>query len=316
MSYFSSRHTDNCPVCKYKDASIESDITNFRLLVRCKACGMFIISDLLVRTKELSENPFYYIAGGLIREANENSQPTVELQSNNIDEYFAEAREPHTLSEKLDRILLYISKKTNTVSEFIELYPYDFAIAFAKNPDEFKKMLYFLKERKLINMPHPNTEGIWNSPIGVELTLNGWEKADELRKINRVSGKQCFVAMSFDEGLKFAYLNGIEPAIRKAGYNPKRIDFVEHNEYIPYKIIAEIRQSRIMVADFTGQKSGVYFEAGFAMGLNIPVIWTCMADEIDQCHFDTKQFSHIVWQKPEDLKEKLENRIRALYPLK
>jgi len=58
-------------------------------------------------------------------------------------------------------------------------------------------------------------------------------------------------------------------------------------------------------------RGGVYFEAGFAMGLGIPVIWTVRKDQIEQVHFDTRQYNHIVYDSPEDLKQKLCNRIRA-----
>lgn len=69
-----------------------------------------------------------------------------------------------------------------------------------------------------------------------------------------------------------------------------------------------------MVADFTGHRHGVYFEAGFAMGLGIPVIWLCQEDEIDKTHFDTRQYNHILWNSAEDLYQKLLNRIQATVP--
>jgi hypothetical protein len=43
----------------------------------------------------------------------------------------------------------------------------------------------------------------------------------------------------------------------------------------------------LLVADFTGQRGGVYWEAGFAQGLGIPVIRTCKSDELWKLHFDT-----------------------------
>ena len=65
-----------------------------------------------------------------------------------------------------------------------------------------------------------------------------------------------------------------------------------------------------------GQKIGVvrgsaYFEAGFAVGLGIPVIWTCRKDAIDHLHFDTRQFNHIKWEKPADLMIQLADRLEA-----
>ena len=87
---------------------------------------------------------------------------------------------------------------------------------------------------------------------------------------------------------------------------------IPHNENIIFKIIAEIRSSQFLVADFTGQNRGVYLEAGFAMGLGRPVIWTCRKDDFGKTHFDIKQFNHILWEAPEDLREKLADRIKAI----
>ena len=58
----------------------------------------------------------------------------------------------------------------------------------------------------------------------------------------------------------------------------------------------------------------MYFEAGFAMGLGRPVIWTCRKDDIDNAHFDTRQYNHIVWENEKELYEKLKNRIEATIP--
>jgi len=52
-----------------------------------------------------------------------------------------------------------------------------------------------------------------------------------------------------------------------------------HLNKVDVEIIAEIRRSRFLVADFTCEsgsvRGGVYFETGFAMGIDIPIIWTC-----------------------------------------
>jgi hypothetical protein len=53
----------------------------------------------------------------------------------------------------------------------------------------------------------------------------------------------------------------IKAAIAEAGYLPIRIDEVQHVNKIDDEIIARIRSSKFMVADFTGQRQGVYFEA-------------------------------------------------------
>ena len=60
-----------------------------------------------------------------------------------------------------------------------------------------------------------------------------------------------------------------------------------------------------------GARGGVYYEAGFAYGLKIPVIFTCREDMFDKIHFDTRQYNHIGWAEPDDLVEPLKQRILA-----
>ena len=112
--------------------------------------------------------------------------------------------------------------------------------------------------------------------------------------------------MWFDDSMKDAYENGIKLGIEDAGYNPLPINRKEHINKIDDEIIAEIRRSRFVVADFThgdtGARGGVYYEAGFAHGLNIPVIFTCRKDVLEDIHFDTRQYNHIPWE-PEKLVE-------------
>jgi len=67
-----------------------------------------------------------------------------------------------------------------------------------------------------------------------------------------------------------------------------------------------------VVADYTGQVNGVYFEAGFALGLDLKVVPTCREDEISKLHFDIKDLNTLLWKTPADLAEGLNRRIRAV----
>ena len=91
-------------------------------------------------------------------------------------------------------------------------------------------------------------------------------------------------------------------AIESGGYDPFRIAEADFLNPITDKIIAEIRRSRFLVADFThgtdGARGSVYYEAGFAHGLNIPVIFT--AQEGTKPHFDMSTYPHIFWN-PDNL---------------
>ena len=101
-------------------------------------------------------------------------------------------------------------------------------------------------------------------------------------------------------------------------YEAVRIDRKEHVNKIDDEIIAELRRARFVVADFThgdgGPRGGVYYEAGFAHGRNIPVIFSCRKDVIEKVHFDTRQYNHIVWEllKLDEFRRGLATRICAV----
>ena len=113
-----------------------------------------------------------------------------------------------------------------------------------------------------------------------------------------------------------AYLDGIKPAIENCAYDPIRVDQTEDTGKIDDRVITELRRSRFVVADFTqesgGARGGVYYEAGFAHALDIPVIFTCHKDCMKDFHFDTRQFVHIDWKDPDDLRGRLSLRINAV----
>jgi hypothetical protein len=182
--------------------------------------------------------------------------------------------------------------------------------------DELGVLLKQMRDVGYLNVGE-NSAALQFSPTAV-----GLERIEALAA-QEPTGSQAFVAMWFDPSTDDAYANGLFKAIYDCGYDPIRIDKKEHNNKIDDEIIAEIRRSRFLVADFTCgsfkvadnvhfvARGGVYFEAGFAMALPIPVIWTCRDTSIGGLHFDTRQYAHIVWKDAADLYTQLKNRIGA-----
>jgi hypothetical protein len=77
--------------------------------------------------------------------------------------------------------------------------------------------------------------------------------------------------MWFNDVTHAAYNDGIELAIRDPGYRALRIDKKEHNNKIDDEIIAKIRRSKFLVADFTFEKEKVtrrcLLRGGFCDGI-------------------------------------------------
>lgn len=212
---------------------------------------------------------------------------------------------PSSALEILERSLLNLS--------FILKHPAD---KFFVEDD--KKELFFSKDEdqlgyvinQLVNFGFITGIEVLNDWINVE--TKGWEKIEELRKKPAGIKKQAFIAMWFDKTTEEIFTKGIQPAVESDNIiKAIRVDFVEHNNKICDQIIAEIKKSKYLIADFSGNRGGVYFEAGFAQGLGIPVIWIVQEDWVKELHFDTRQYNHIVYNNYEDLYKKLKARIDA-----
>jgi nucleoside 2-deoxyribosyltransferase len=214
-------------------------------------------------------------------------------------------------SEIVERAMLNLSRMVEHQVDSIGWTHSDLPYALFTSPENKMEMLGDLQGIGYVKIK-TLTVGSQSAPTAIRLTPLGWQQIEKWSGRDLlVDSKQAFVAMWFAPEMDPVLKEGIEPAVRDAKYDPKRIDLVEHNNKICDVIVAEIRKSRFVVADFTGQRGGVYFEAGFAMGLGIPVIWTVRKDQVEQVHFDTRQYNHIVYETPEELKSKLYNRIVA-----
>lgn len=293
--------THTCLFCSenVKTPDISSDATK----VICPRCGTYIISGSANATATKAE---YYSArqkaniSGWLRE-----NPGTIIGSNTL-EFFLTIPTP-SFHEKANKLLLAFEKHTDYGGQYINT-PYNewLSVGYFMNVNEMTETLNYLREMNYILREPTNA--------GDKIAPNGWARLEEIRKPNSDS-EQCFVAMWFHDSMNNVYKNTINPAVEDAGYESHRVDQGEFLSKIDDEIITQIRRSRFIVADFTGQRGGVYYEAGFAKGLGLEVIWTCREDEIEKLHFDIRQYNCIIWNDDDlgDFRKRLTFRIESIF---
>jgi hypothetical protein len=274
------------------------------IVIECVRCGRYACADTsaMAHTEALGsevKDPLSCAA----RQASESGHPLTITTTN-----AAELAEPHAtarVSDNVDKLLRLIAARSRRPGGEAQFdVGADFTLIDCYSAAEFDSYLRWMRGALLV------VERRSLPTVEMALTMEGWNRVQPLSRRGGIPG-QCFVAMSFSAELQGAYEQGIEPAVRKAGFNPLRIDRKEHNNDITDEIMAGIRDAEFIVADFTDQRPGVYYEAGFAMGLGRTVIWCCQKDQIRQLHFDTNHRNHIAWKTPQELCERLYSRIRA-----
>ena len=203
-----------------------------------------------------------------------NDQPVITLEAlRDINR-----RRPLPVHVRADRLLKLISLSTRSqqlgkFGHFQSHWPYGLAWSESTDQSDIGYLLNYLEKNGWIE----------RDPFGPEIgpyvrwrvSVEGHTRVDDhQREGDSSESSQSFVAMWFHESMTEVFETGVRPAIEEAGYEPLRIDQKEHINKIDDEIIAEIRRSRFLVADFTqdddGARGGVYYEAGFAQGYGLP----------------------------------------------
>lgn len=294
-----------CPVCGRDDAGEFEVAVGDRLHIECPRCGRFIISGTAAATIAHWEMPGRLRVAARIRRAWVMEKRPPYISSEALEVALAD-RSVESVPEKQNALLEAIAAQSrHPGAEVPVLGEVDHVLAGAETRQEFDFYLDSLIRRGLIEFP--------NLGVSCIVTTAGWEYLAQLARPDSANAADVFVAMSFAADLAPAWLEGFSPGISAAGYRPLRVDTDPHNDKIDDRIMSMIRAARIVVVDVTQQNRGAYFEAGFALGLGRPVIWTVQTDDLPNLHFDTRQFNHVVWTTPEDLMPRIRDHLVAVF---
>ena len=236
------------------------------------------------------------------------------------------------MTERNASYLLWVKQRTYPdLSRFIDDTdnPAGIVASCSLNGNDQAHLVHHLYNEGYLNFLDSSSIDQEAHAIKIKLTLQGLEYCEKL-EADRSASDEVFVAMWFDSSLDELFEHIKAEVKKELDLSVVRIDRQEHNNKIDDEIIAHLKSCRFVVADFTcsddgkTHRGGVYFEAGFAQGLQKNVIFTVRKDCVDGLHFDTRQYNHIVWKKQGDkfledkendaktLGQRIVHRIRAI----
>jgi len=331
---------ERCPICSNNALCEEGHYQPLNGIVKkvnCLRCGDFIIEQrtLIILPRYINENNKYIVSSqinNIVVESNMISADDIKRFSiYNIP----------SVDERAKILLIFISQRFPLIGDGFPLE--DLSIVFnknglfdnvdinnpvfrftmelmsrtwSKNEDELNYLLfeYLENTKEYIKKTKSNK---------IIITPNGWGKIERI-KTQHKNSNIGFIAMKFDGELISYSKNYFETAITEAGYEPKVMYSHQHTKIIDNEMKSLIRKSKFVVCDLTMNSRGAYYEAGFAHGLGIPVLFLCENDffhkreselynENDGVHFDTNHYPFILWSLAdgEKLKNELKNWIQA-----
>jgi hypothetical protein len=227
---------------------------------------------------------------------------------------------PQTVGQKLDEALRWLAGSNPQFGQRCEFSNLDVSAFCARIGDSANLANPYIDE--LGRLGYLRLEA---SPRGVVLqgriTAEGWARVEALQN-GLPDSTLVFLALSNHYGLD-GDPDGQGPQLRDAiaaalpaPLSAYRVENDHSAVDITDEIVANIRRARFVVADLTCARPNVYFEAGLAMGLGKPVVFTRRAGET--AHFDVAAYKIIEWApgQPGPFTVALKNHLvaRALIP--
>jgi nucleoside 2-deoxyribosyltransferase len=300
-----------CVLCG-QDSMFGKDGHNNSQSFICGACGIYRVTDEFVEDVENLSNDdkkLLYKIRSAFRILSDGARAPINVPvhlSNSIGPLLTSA--VPSVQDKLTTLLIWLGKNCESPGRLADFdFTNDYTLFCGRDNEEALFLIQSLAEQQLVVLEELMSD---STRISYKLSAAGWQELSRITQSGAESSNG-FIAMWFDQAREPFEL-AINESIRGAGYLPIRIDRVEYLNRIDDEIIARIRSARFLVADFTGQRNGVYFEAGFMLGLGRPVFWICDASDLANVHFDTRQYNTINYTSPDDLKKRLQFRIEAI----
>ena len=268
-----------CPICGQKEATKQEAFDRRTLQwVACARCGTFGISRQLVIFEDVKKKvaKVSHLLSGLARELKETRgiPPTFTLDT--LDETLRHPLIPqaNSIEEKIKKLLQRLREKTEEFGQEVDLGDIEtvVSLAYAKSSNELIALFALMTEKKLAKIGVVSNErDDGKRRVRIALSANGWQIAESQEKKNKESDRG-FIAIWFDD-TREETIKVLEQTIDGLGYRSVCIKHEHYPETIMEKALGEIRNSRFVVADLTGERVDVAFEAGFAFGLGIEVIY-------------------------------------------
>jgi hypothetical protein len=271
--------------------------------IKCERCGEFALTDSLNQDLPdvLKRQPLHaaMMSHSIRRMQRQGKQITI--LPRDVETYWGRGHLP-TPNEQADQLILWIgdNQPDNASAASARELALDAWIgaALPKVTGNASGLRWLLAAME----PNPAVPRLffYNTAKGTanfQLTLSGWERYAALKQVQNVS-RTAFMAMKFGD----AELNDVvdrcfRPAVQRTGFELRVLTDQQRAGLIDDQIRAALISARFVVADLTHGSFGAYWEAGFADGRGLPVVYTCKRAtwEAAKTHFDTNHMTTVLW---------------------
>jgi hypothetical protein len=291
----------NCIVCQTPNCTESGGLGLGSVLFQCQRCGDFVLGGSVDRTieHELKQEPYRAaLMSHTLRRAFRPGTPVGPITTYAMPSYWAAGRLP-TPQEQADSLILWIGDNQSAPSARAEASE---VMLDAWIGAALPRTAGIGEGLRWIVTHHPqlllNPQFVHGNVL-ISLNMLGWERYEALKR-KAVNSRTAFMAMKFgDATLNRVVSECFRPAVERTGFKLRLLTDEQPAGLIDNQMRAAILSARFLITDLTHGNQGAYWEAGFADGLGLPVIYTCESSAwaAKKTHFDTNHMLTVVWDE-------------------
>jgi hypothetical protein len=272
-----------------------SDLVADKIKANAPRIASYLMSRKLKRMKDvvfISDNR---------HEEKEYLQLTVEQ----ILEYY-----PDNFTARLEGALTNLANRSEYPGDEIVVSKLEQAPLFYVDEIRFEAMLFMinaLADYGWVKTSAYTSDGI---STGLTVTAKGWQHLDTLCREDNSNETALICAPVFAP--EDSYWAAVRKACRITGYSMTPAASVQDAAPISPMLIAQIKQSRVVVCELSGRHPEAYYTAGMAKALGKRVILACKDKKKNRLPIDCEQISVLFWDSEEGFLQKLIYAIQAM----
>ncbi|MBT2290838.1 hypothetical protein J7E73_17195 [Paenibacillus albidus] len=237
------------------------------------------------------------VISAYIREQTDCGNPVI-LSSQEVERLAGSPEIPVTLENKGGRFLAYLYRHTEGPEEPVVIQPLAHSYNLTYSPN-LQELVYIID--KLGNEGLIIREG-----MSFKLTSKGWGEAAAHAGGRKLKSGCLLIAA--DEATYREWADIVVPQLEQCGY---QLRLYNHSglEAGDRYTLEQLSGSKLILADLTGSAPGVLFAAGYALGQQIPVIWTEHVNSSCKLPVQPDQIRPLVWDDLEELASLIKQRL-------
>jgi hypothetical protein len=197
---------------------------------------------------------------------------------------------PATIEEKGARFLQYVYRHSEAAGDSVVIQPLANSYNLTYSPN-LQELVYIIDKLA-------GDELLVREGMSFRLTDRGWAEAAARAGGRKL--KPCCVLLSVDQELLGEWSAHVLPRIEQCGYSPQVFNAAEQGRQETYALDT-IAASKLLIADVTGHSPEVYLGAGYALGQDIPVLWTMKSVHQEHEPLLPSEIRPLLWDTAEEL---------------